>query len=85
MSQAQMLACHIRPVMMWVNQKTLERRINVVDMTMKRLACGHTSLDKIKNNEIRNRIKVTEIHRNIHKKRPRWYGNILRHEEDLMT
>jgi hypothetical protein len=38
-------------------------RINVAEMKFLRFACGHTRLDKIENNEKRNRMNITEIHR----------------------
>jgi hypothetical protein len=44
-------------------------RVNVAEMKMLRFACGHTRLDKIENKEIRNRMKVTEMHRKIQEKR----------------
>jgi hypothetical protein len=62
----------------WAIKKTQERRINVAEMKMLRL-------DKIENKEIRNRMKVTEMHRKIQEKRLQWYGHILRREEYLVT
>jgi hypothetical protein len=50
-------------------KKTQEMRVNVAEMKMLRFACGHTRLDKIENKEIRNRMKVTEMHRKIQEKR----------------
>jgi hypothetical protein len=80
----------IRPAMTysaetWAIKKTREMRINVSEMKMLRFACGHTRLDKIENKEIRNRMKVTEMHRKIQEKSLRWYGHILRREEDVVT
>jgi hypothetical protein len=49
---------------------------------MLKFSCGHKGLDKIENKVIRNRMKVTEIDRKIQEKRLRWYGHILRREED---
>jgi hypothetical protein len=54
-------------------------------MKMLRFACGHTRMDKIKNNDIRNKMKVTEMHRKIQEKRLRWYRHIQRSEEEFVT
>jgi GTP-binding protein EngB required for normal cell division len=53
----------------WAIKKTQEMRINVAEMKMLRFACVHTRLDKIENKEIRNRMKVMEMHRKIQEKR----------------
>jgi hypothetical protein len=55
----------------WAIKKTQEMRINVAEMKMLRFACGHTRLYKIENKEIRNNMKVTEMHRKIREKRLR--------------
>jgi hypothetical protein len=38
-------------------------RINITEMEMLRLVCGHIRLSKIENIQIRNTMKVTEMHR----------------------
>jgi hypothetical protein len=50
-------------------------------MKMLRFACGHTRMDKIENKDIRNKTKVTEMHRKIQEKRLRRYGHIQREKE----
>jgi hypothetical protein len=42
-------------------------------------------MDKIENKDIRNKTKVTEMHRKIQKKILRWYGHIQRREEEFVT
>jgi hypothetical protein len=69
----------------WAIKKTQEMKMNVTEMKMLRLACGHTRMVKIKNNDIRNKMKVLEMHRKIQKKRLRWYGHIQRREEEFVT
>jgi hypothetical protein len=38
-------------------------KMKVAEMKMLRFACGHTRMDKIENKDIRNKTKVTEMHR----------------------
>lgn len=80
----------VRPAMTygaetWSIKKTQEKKLNVAEMKMLRWACGHTRLDRIENREIRERVKVTEIHKKIQEKRLRWYGHVLRREENHVT
>jgi truncated hemoglobin YjbI len=42
-------------------------------------------MDKIENKDIRNKTKVTEMHRKIQEKRLRWYGHLQRREEEFVT
>jgi hypothetical protein len=77
----------VRPAMTysaetWAIKKTQEMKMNVAEM---KIACGHTRMDKIENKDIRNKTKVTEIHRKIQEKRLRWYGHIQRREEEFVT
>jgi hypothetical protein len=73
----------VRPVMTysaetWAIKKTQEMKMNAAEIKMLRFACGHIRMDKIENKDIRNKMKVTEMHRKIQEKRLRWYGHIQR-------
>lgn len=46
-------------------------------------ADGHTLMDHAENTEIRKRMKVTELHQN--EKRLRWYGHVMRRDQDQVT
>lgn len=46
-------------------------------------ANGHTLMDHVENTEIRKRMKVTELHQN--EKRLRWYGHVMRRDQDQVT
>ena len=64
----------VRPAMTygtetWAIKKSHERRMDVAEMKMLRWAHGVTRWDKIRNEEIQKRMKVTEIHRKIQEKR----------------
>jgi len=43
---------------------------------------GVTKMDCIRNNYIRGSLKVTEISKNVQESRLRWYGHLLRRNED---
>ena len=69
----------------WNIKKVQEKKLDVAEMKMLRWACGHVVIPgwtKIENREIWEKMKTTEVHRKIQKKRLRWYGHILRREKD---
>ena len=76
----------VRPALLygtetWPIKKSNEHRMNVAEMKMLRWAYGVTRLDKIRNENIRNEMKVTELHKKIQEKRLGWYGHLMRREE----
>ena len=77
----------IRPAMTYSAETwgIKEKRMNVAEMKMLRWACGHTRLDHIRNEDIRRRVRVTEVHRKIQEKRLRWYGHVQRRAADHVT
>ena len=80
----------VRPAMTygsetWGIKKAQEKKMDVAEMKMLRWACGHTRLDHIENEEIRRRVRVTEVHKKIQEKRLRWYGHVKRRDEDHVT
>ena len=73
----------VRPAMLygtdcWAIKKTQARKLKVAEMRMLRWMCGHTRLDKIKNEVIRWRLEVASISDKIRQGRLRWYGHIRR-------
>ena len=73
----------VRPAMLygtdyWAIKNTQARKLEVADMRMIRWMCGHTRLDKIKNEAIRRRLEVASISDKIREGRLRWYGHIRR-------
>ena len=59
--------------------------MDVAEMKMIRWACGHRRLDHIENEDIRRRVRVTEVHGKIQERRIRWYGHVQRREEGHVT
>jgi len=50
------------------SKKPREKKMDVPETKMLRWACGHTILDNDQNRKIRERVKVTEVHRKIREK-----------------
>ena len=69
----------------WSIKKTQDKKMDVAELKMLRSACGHTRLDHVENEDIRKRVKVTEVHKKVQKKRLRWYGHVQRREGDHVT
>ena len=63
-------------------KKADEKKMDVAEMRMLRWMCGVTQEDKIRNEYIRGSTKVVEVSKKMQEGRLRWYGHILRREED---
>ena len=77
----------VRPAMLygaetWATTKRQESRIEVNEMRMLRWMRGVTRKDKIRNEHIRGTTKVAQASRKITERRLKWYGHVMRMEED---
>ena len=63
-------------------KKTQEKTLDVAEMRMLRWMCGATKLDEINNERIRGTTKVEEISNKVQESRLKWYGHVLRREEE---
>ncbi|KAM0004716.1 putative ste24 endopeptidase [Helianthus debilis subsp. tardiflorus] len=61
-------------------QKTQARKMEVAEMRMLRWMCGHTRLDRIRNEVFRERLGVASISKKIKEGRLRWFGHVKRRE-----
>ncbi|KAL1457186.1 hypothetical protein WDU94_001844 [Cyamophila willieti] len=68
----------------WALKKVHENRLEVAEMRMLRWSCGVTRMDRIRNEVIRNRLKVTEVTKKIQERRLQWYGHVMRRDEDYV-
>ncbi|KAL6729361.1 hypothetical protein Aduo_000422 [Ancylostoma duodenale] len=73
----------VRPVALygaecWPVTKEMERRISVMEMRMLRRMGGITQLDRICNQDIRQRFGVAAIADKLREARLRWFGHVLR-------
>ena len=77
----------VRPAMVngadtWAVKKAHEKKMEVAEMQM--LRCGVTRLDKIRNEKIRESTKVGEISKKVQERRLRWYGHVMRRDEEYV-
>ncbi|XP_021974416.1 uncharacterized protein LOC110869471 [Helianthus annuus] len=75
----------IRPSMLygtdcWAIKKIHARKLEVAEMRMLRWMCGHTRLDKIRNEVFRVRLGVACISDKIKEGRLRWFGHVRRRQ-----
>jgi hypothetical protein len=73
----------VRPAMLygsecWAPTGQHIHKMSVAEMRMLRWMCGHTRLDKIKNEHIRQKVRVAEIGDKVREGRLRWYDHVLR-------
>ena len=79
----------VRPAMTycsetWPMKRSLEKKINVVEMRMLRWMTGITRRDRIRNEYVRGTTKVTEVSRKVQEGRLRWFGHMMRREEEYV-
>ena len=65
-------------------KKAQEKKLDVAEMRMLRWTIGDTKLERIKNERIRGTKKVGEISKKVQASRMKWYGHVLRREEDYV-
>jgi hypothetical protein len=73
----------IRPTMMYGTKYNATKRqhiqkMSVAEMQMLRWICGHTRKDRIRNDNIRDKLGVTPIQEKLVQHRLRWFGHIQR-------
>ena len=73
----------IRPAILygaecWATKRQHVQKISVAEMRMLRWSCGHTRRDRIRNDDIRDRLGVAPIEEKIIQNRLRWFGHLQR-------
>ncbi|PUZ56824.1 hypothetical protein GQ55_5G367400 [Panicum hallii var. hallii] len=73
----------IRPAMLygaecWPTKRRHVQQLSVAEMRMLRWFCGHTRRDRIRNEEIRDRVGVAPIEEKLIQHRLRWFGHVQR-------
>ncbi|VDP57008.1 unnamed protein product [Heligmosomoides polygyrus] len=79
----------VRPVAMygaecWPATKEVETRLSVMETKMLRWTAGVTRLDRIRNDERRQRFGVAPIAGKLREARLRWYGHVLQASGDTV-
>ncbi|EYC26829.1 hypothetical protein Y032_0010g986 [Ancylostoma ceylanicum] len=66
----------------WAATKEIERRLNGMEMKILRWMAGVTRLDRVCNQDVRQRFGVAPITEKVRKARLRWCGHVLRADHD---
>jgi len=66
----------------WPNKRRHVQQLSVAEMRMLCWICGHTRLDRVRNDEIRDRLGVAPIEEKLIQHRLRWFGHIQRRPLD---
>ncbi|XP_070010477.1 uncharacterized protein [Nicotiana sylvestris] len=66
----------------WPIKNSHNQKMKVVEMRMLRWMCGHTRMDKIRNDDIREKVHVAPIDDNMREARLRWFGHVQRRSPD---
>ena len=88
-SQREVYKTVVRPAMMyssetWAVKKAQEKKLDVAEMKMLRWMSEVTKLDKIRNERIRGTTKMEEISKKVQESRLKWYGHVLRGEDEYV-
>jgi hypothetical protein len=73
----------IRPAILygaecWATKGQHIQKMSVAEMRMLRWICGHTKKDRIRNDDIRDKLGVAPIQKKLVQHRLRWFGHIQR-------
>ena len=69
---------------MGIVKKAQESKLDVAEMRMLRWMSGVTKLYRIRNEIIRGTMKVGEISKKVQESRLKWYGHVLRREDEYV-
>ncbi|XP_070039058.1 uncharacterized protein [Nicotiana tomentosiformis] len=67
----------------WPVKKSHVQQMKVAEMRMLRWMCGHTWLDRIRNEVIRDKVGVAPVEAKMHEARLRWFGHVKRRSTDV--
>ncbi|KAL6504546.1 hypothetical protein OROGR_026469 [Orobanche gracilis] len=77
----------IRPALLydtecWAVKQCHVQKMNVAEMRMLRWMCGHTKKDRLRNEVIREKVRVASIEDKMMENRLRWFGHVRRRPVD---
>ncbi|KAL6497523.1 hypothetical protein OROHE_027152 [Orobanche hederae] len=77
----------IRPTLLygtecWAVKQCHVQKMNVAEMRMRRWMCGHTKKDRLRNEVIRENVRVASIEDKMMENRLRWFGHVRRRPVD---
>ena len=73
----------IRPAMLygaeyWPTKRRQVQQLSVAEMRMLRWICGHTRMNRVRNDDKRDRLGVAPIEEKLVQHRLRWFGHVQR-------
>jgi hypothetical protein len=69
----------------WATKGQHVQKISVAEMRMLRWICGHTRKDRIRNDDIRDKLRVAPIQEKLVQHRLRWFGHIQRRPPEALV
>ncbi|XP_070025393.1 uncharacterized protein [Nicotiana sylvestris] len=69
----------------WPVKNSHVQQMKVAETRMLRWKCGHTRLDRIRNEVIRDKMTVTPMEEKIQEARLRWFGHVKRRSTDALV
>ena len=66
----------------WPTKRRHVQQLSVAEMRMLRWICGHTRMDRVRNDDIRDRLGVAPIEEKLVQHRLRWFGHVQRRPSD---
>ena len=67
------------------HKKVFEQRMEVTEMRMLRWMCGNTMMDRIRNQEFREKLGVASLFAKMRENRLRWFGHVQRKTHDALV
>ena len=62
----------------WPTKIRHVQQLSVTEMRMLRWICGHTRMDRVRNDDIHDRLEVAPIEKKLVQHRLRWFGHVQR-------
>jgi hypothetical protein len=62
----------------WATKGQHVKKMSVAEMRMLRWICGHTCKDRIRNDDIRDKLRISLFQEKLVQHRLRWFGHIQR-------
>ena len=80
----------VRPALLygaeyWPTTKAQEKRLMVTEMRMLCWMCGHTRVDRIRNEVIRNKVEAVSIIDKLRELRLKWFGHVHRRHTNALV
>ena len=69
----------------WPIKRRHVQQISVAEMRMLRWICGHTRRDRVRNDDIRDRLGVAPIEEKLVQHRLRWFGHVQRRPPEALV